>query len=263
MYKDLKGKIAIITGASRGIGLSIAEKLAAKGSKVALVDIDRSQLEEEAIRLKSLYGDRMVMSVCCDISDSSSVQECVRKVESSLGKISILVNNAGILKRSFLEEMDEDDWGKILKVNLTGVFLFSRAVIPSMKSGGGGSIINVSSNVAAIPSVGMGAYCVTKAGIETLTKVFASELAPYNIRVNAYAPGVVSTEMTGDILKSRAEEKLRTIPLGRFGTTKDIASLVLFLCSNESSYIDGSIIPINGGMLSTQNPWKAMKKQKG
>lgn len=260
MYKDLKGKIAIITGASRGIGLCIAEELAGEASKVALVDIDRNQLEKEAIRLKSLYGGSRIMDVYCDVSDNDSVQKCVSKVENAWGKISILINNAGIAKRAFLEEMDESEWEKILKVNLTGVFLFTRAVIPSMKSGGGGSIINVSSNVAALPSVSMGAYCVTKTGIETLTKVFASELAPYNIRVNAYAPGVIATEMTEDILKSRAKEKLKTIPLGRFGTTDDIASLVLFLCSDASYYIDGAIIPINGGMLSTQNPWKAVKK---
>jgi len=260
MYEDLKDRIAIITGASRGIGLSITDKLASVDLKVVMVDIDGGKLKVEVERLSSIYGNDRVMSICCDVSNSISAQKCVREVENTWGEISILVNNAGIVRRAFLEEMDENDWQEILRVNLTGVFLFTRAVIPSMKRAGEGSIINVSSNVAGVPSVSMGAYCVTKAGIETLTKVFASELAPYNIRVNAYAPGVVITEMTKDILESRAEDKLKTIPLGRFGTAEEIASLVLFLCSKESSYIDGSIIPINGGMLSTQNPWKAINK---
>jgi len=262
MYKDLKGKTAIITGASRGMGLSIAEELVKEGCRIALVDIDRGKLQEEVRRLSGLYGDSKVLDVYCNIGDQESVNKGIQKVQDKWKTINILVNNAGILKRSFLEEMDNDDWEQILKVNLTGVFLCIKAVVPYMKKGGGGSVVNVSSNVAALPSISMGAYCVTKTGIETMTKVFASELAPYNIRVNAYAPGVIETEMTRDILESRAEEKLETIPLNRFGTTKDISSLVLFLCSDSSSYIDGAVIPINGGMLTTQNPWKARKGQR-
>ena len=256
-YEDLSGKTAVVTGASRGIGRSIAEGFCGMDVNTALFDVDGEALSLTVSELKKAYPHVKILDVECDVSRVDSVESGISRVRNELSEIDILVNNAGILKRSSLETMEESDWNIVLGVNLSGVFFCSRAVIPSMKKKEGGVIINVSSNVAAMPSVGMGAYCITKSAVETLTRVFAAELAPYNIRVNAYAPGVIMTEMTKDILSTRSEEKLKTIPLRRFGKPGDIASLVLFLCSESSSYIDGTVISIDGGLLSVHNPWKA------
>lgn len=256
-YEDLQGKTAIITGASRGIGKSIAEGFCSCGVNVALFDVDKTALGQVVSEFGEKYPEVKKLDVVCDISDTASVTLAVERVHQELGEIDILVNNAGILKRSLLENMPESDWQAVLAVNLSGTYFCSKAVIPSMSAKGGGVIINVSSNVVARPSVGMGAYCVSKSGIEILTRVLASELAPHHIRVNAYAPGVVTTEMTKDIMALRAEEKLRTIPLRRFASPEEITNLVLFLSSSSSAYINGTVIAIDGGMLSSHNPWKA------
>lgn len=256
-YEDLKNKCAIVTGASQGIGKSIAQRFCTAGMKVALFDINTDTLSATLEELKKNNPDAKIFSKQCDISNVESVEAAISEVRTSFAEIDILVNNAGLLIRAPLEVMNTEDWQKVLDVNLSGTYYCSRAVIDSMKHKGGGTIINVSSNVANVPSVGMGAYCLAKAAIETMTRVFAAELAPYNIRVNAYAPGVVLTDMTRDIIESRAEEKLRTIPLRRFAKPEDIASLVCFLSSEASAYVNGTVLSIDGGLLATHNPWKA------
>lgn len=257
LYHDLKGKTAVITGGSQGIGYAIAETYCRNGAGVALVDISETALKGAASRLRKEYPDMPAETFACDIADAKDVAAAFGAIAGVFKRIDVLVNNAGILRRSLIETMAGDDWNAVIAVNLTGVFHCCRAVLPAMKRSGTGVIVNVSSNVAALPSVGMGAYCVSKAGVETLTKVLAAEYAPYGIRVNAYAPGVVETEMTKDILQQRAEEKLRTIPIGRFTTPDEIADLVMFLSSDASRSIDGSVVAIDGGMLATHNPWKA------
>ena len=258
-YDDLKGKTALITGASQGIGYSIADKYCQSEAKVALIDISETALENAKQKLTEKYPAARIEPYICDISNAYMVFDIFRKIEEDFRSIDILVNNAGILRRSFIESMELGDWDIVLKVNLTGVFNCCRAALPAMKKAGAGAIVNVSSNVAAVPSVEMGAYCVSKTGVETLTRVMAAEFAPYNIRVNAYAPGVVETEMTSDILKKRADEKLKTIPMGRFIQPCEVADLVMFLTSDASKSIDGTVVAIDGGMLATQNPWKAKK----
>ena len=146
-------------------------------------------MAEAADRLRSLYSEVSVEKIACNVADAEAVNQAFEDVVNKNGKIDVLVNNAGILRRSMIETMPQADWDIVLAVNLTGVFNCCRAVLPGMKKAGGGAIINVSSNVAAVPSVEMGAYCVSKSGVETLTRVLAAEYAPYNIRVNAYAPG--------------------------------------------------------------------------
>lgn len=258
-FIDLKGKGAVVTGGSQGIGFAIAEGFCKNGASVALLDIFEQSLEKAADDLKRKYPEVTIDAFQCDVADSENVDAAFKAAAESLGRIDILVNNAGILRRGMLEDMSDDDWNAVMAVNLTGVFNCCRAVLPAMKSIGAGNILNVSSNVAAVPSVGMGAYCVSKAGVESLSRVLAAEYAPYNIRVNAYAPGVVETDMTRDILKQRAEEKLRTIPIARFTQPYEIANLVMFLSSDASKSIDGTVIAIDGGMLATHNPWKARK----
>ena len=258
-YDDLKGKTAVITGASQGIGYAIAEKYCQCEANVSLIDISETALKSAEQKLTEKYPTARIKAYMCDISNADMVFNTFGKIEVDFRSIDILVNNAGILRRSFIESMEQEDWEIVLKVNLTGVFNCCRAALPAMKKVGAGAIVNVSSNVATVPSVEMGAYCVSKTGVETLTRVMAAEFAPYNIRVNAYAPGVVETEMTSDILKKRADEKLRTIPMGRFIQPGEVADLVMFLTSDTSKSIDGTIVAIDGGMLATQNPWKAKK----
>lgn len=260
IYHDLKGKTAVITGGSQGIGYAIAETFCRNGAGVALVDISEKTLKDAVSRLRKEHPDAPAEMFACDVADSKEVAAAFGAIAEAFKKTDVLVNNAGILRRSLIETMAEDDWNAVIGVNITGVFHCCRAVLPAMKRAGTGVIVNVSSNVAALPSVGMGAYCVSKAGVETLTKVLAAEYAPYGIRVNAYAPGVVETEMTRDILHQRAAEKLRTIPIGRFTEPDEIAELVMFLSSDASRSIDGSIVAIDGGMLATHNPWKATRQ---
>ncbi len=257
IYPDIQGKNAVVTGASQGIGRNIAMGFCRMGANVALLDLRRETLERTVDELTEEFPDVKIIGVSCDISNPDSVNEAAAEIVRELSGIDVLVNNAGILIRSSLERMKIEDWNRVLEVNLSGVLHCSRSVLSSMKERGGGRIINVSSNVAAMPSVGMGAYCITKAAVETLTRVMAAEFAPYGILVNAYAPGVVVTEMTRDILESRAEEKLKGIPIRRFANPEDITSLVLFLASEASSYINGTILSVDGGMLATHNPWKA------
>ena len=258
-FNELKSKIAVVTGGSQGIGYAIADAYCQNGASVVLIDISEQSLVKAVRRLQDTYRDVTINSYACNIADPKAVEAAFNSIVERMGEIDVLVNNAGILRRAMIEDMTQADWDAVLAVNLTGVFNCCRAVLTGMKKTGNGAIINVSSNVAAMPSVEMGAYCVSKAGVETLTRVLAAEYAPYHIRVNAYAPGVVETEMTRDILKKRAEEKLKTIPIGRFTQPEEIAELVMFLSSKTAGSITGSVIGIDGGILATHNPWKATK----
>lgn len=257
MHYDLKGKRAVVTGSAQGIGFTIAAALCRCGVHTCLMDNNEARLSDSVKQLKSMYPDGLVFGEVCDVSNVQSVDKAFKSIEKNFGMLDVLVNNAGIMKRSMLAQIPLDEWNRLIGVNLTGTLHCVQAALPFMKSSKQGVIINVSSNVATVPSVGMGAYAISKAAVEVMTRVLAAELAPFGIRVNAYAPGVVETEMTSDILQERAEEKLRTIPLRRFSKPQEIAQLVLFLASEESAYINGSVIPIDGGMLATHNPWKA------
>lgn len=256
-YADLKGKCAVVTGSSRGIGYAIAEAFCANDMSVAMLDVTGDTLVQRAAALRAKYPHLKIEGYACNVAERDSVDAAFCAARADMDRIDVLVNNAGILRRGKLEEMSDEDWNLVHAVNVNGPFHCCRAVLPYMKERGAGAIVNVSSNVATMPSVSMGAYCVSKSAVETLTKVLAAEYAPYGVRVNAYAPGVVATEMTRDILQQRAEEKLRTIPIGRFTEPEEIASLVLFLVSDASSSIDGTVVAVDGGMLATHNPWKA------
>jgi 3-oxoacyl-[acyl-carrier protein] reductase len=254
---NLRDKTVIITGGAGGIGKQIALGYAAEGVKIALVDVSEKDLKRVRSEIKDRFKDLEIMICCCDVSCYQEVSETVSKVYKKFGRIDFLVNNAGIVSRSLIEDLDCEEWDKIIQVNLSGVLYFSKAVIPFMKKKKSGRIINASSNMAFIPDVGMSAYSISKAGVEVLSKVLASELAPYGIRVNAYSPGIIETRMTENIRKNRGKQKLKYISCGRFGTAEEVAELVLFLSSEYSDYITGAVVPIDGGLLTTQNPWMA------
>lgn len=245
----LYGRVAVVTGAARGIGKQISLAYASEGVNIALVDINQDNLNNVLNEIDNNFNDVKVIGLKCDIGNISEVNETISKVLEEFRKIDFLVNNAGITFRSKIENLNISDWNKLMSVNLNGVLYCCKAVIPIMKRRGKGKIINSCSNMAYIPDVDMAAYCISKAGVEILTKVLASELAPYGIYVNAYSPRIIKTNMTEDLIKSRGKQKLKFISLKKFGEVEDVASLVLFLSSELSDYITGAIIPVNGGLL--------------
>jgi 3-oxoacyl-[acyl-carrier protein] reductase len=243
----MKGKTALVTGGSRGIGREIALGLASRGCNVAITfsgsEIPAAQvvIELENLGIKAI-------SVKADTRIPSLVEAMVKEVEDKLGKIDILVNNAGITKDNLLIRMSEDDWDQVLDVNLKGAFLTSKAVAKGMMKSRYGKIINISSVVGVMGNPGQANYSASKAGLIGLTKSLAKELASRGIRVNAIAPGFVNTDMTEALKEDVREAMIKAIPLGYFAGPKEISSLVNFLAGEESDYITGQVIQIDGGM---------------
>jgi len=258
MYLGLKDKVVIVTGAAQGIGKAIALAFAEEEAKVVVNDVDSGGVKQLIVQIKALGSN--CLPVIANVANRVEVDQMIERVLKNFGQIDILVNNAGVLRRGFVEEMKEQDWDEVMDVNLKGVFHCCQAVIPLMKKQKKGKIINSASIIAKIPDIGMAAYAVSKAGVVTFTKVLAAELAPYNVNVNAYVPGVIETPMTRDLIEKRGEEKLRYISLRRFGKPRDVANVVLFLASDVSDYITGALIDVTGGNLIVQRPWEAWKK---
>jgi 3-oxoacyl-[acyl-carrier protein] reductase len=246
--KSLNGKIALVTGASRGIGREIALGLADAGAFVVLNcterGVEKAQKVLEEIRGKD--GDGMVKPF--SVSDSKAVDAAVDEIIKAKGAIHILVNNAGIAKDALFMRMKDEEWDDTLNTNLKGAALCARAVVRPMMKAREGAIINLSSVVGQMGNPGQAAYSASKAGLFGLTKTLAKELASRNIRVNAVAPGFIDTEMTADLPASAKEEMLKSIPLGRMGSGKEIADAVLWLAGPNSAYVTGQILAVNGGM---------------
>jgi len=246
----LEGKVAIVTGSRRGIGRAIALAMAAAGANIVLCDNvkDDGKLEEVAEEIKKLGRNSVAVSV--DISKRSDVEEMAARAVAKFGKIDILVNCAGIwIPGQTLIDCPENNWDKVIDVNLKGTYLCCQAAGRVMVKQRSGNIINLSSKVGLEPGTGAGAYSISKAGIVMLTRQLALELAPYGIRVNALAPGIVKTDFNKDLWQgSEPGKKLaHSVPLGRLAEPEDIAHAALFLASDESSYITGAVIPIDGG----------------
>jgi len=245
---SLKDKVAIITGARRGIGKVISLVFAAAGADVAVCDlIEGSELETVAEEVYKL--GRKSLSIQVDISKKNDVEDMVKKVLNRFGKIDILVNNAGVFNDKLMMELPEDDWDKVLSINLKGYYLCSQAVGKEMIKQKKGSIVNMASRNAVQVEKGRGAYCISKAGVLMLTRVLARELGEYNIRVNAIGPGLVETEMTREP-RSRPnfmEQLKKIVPLERTAKPKEIAHIAVFLASEASSYITGHMILADGG----------------
>jgi len=254
----LKDKVALITGGTRGIGWAIAEELAAEGVHLLLNYVARKPQDEMTEELRK----RGVRVVTCagDVSKEKDVNQMFELADREFGRIDILVNNAGILKPGYLHEMSEHDWDLSVGVNLKGVFNCSKAAAARMIPRRSGKIINVSSQIAWLPVAGAGAYCATKMAVITLTKTMAAELGPYGISVIAVAPGMIETELNAEIRARVGQEAARPIAAGRIGRPKDVADLVVFLCSPRADYLTGAIVDISGGTMAVQNPWDAWAK---
>lgn len=239
----IENRTAAVTGAGRGIGRAIAEMLAENGARVALLEINKNDAEACAEKLRSSGAE--AMAVQCDVSSEEQVQEAFPLVTEQFGGVDILVNNAGIFELKSTEETTAEDWDRMMAVNLRGPFLCSRAVITRLKKQRWGKIVNVGSSAGKTGGAAkVTAYAVSKAGLMCFTKALASELASYNVNVNAVAPTLIETNMIKDIAHCA-----RLIPLGRLGTTKDVASVVAFLCSEGTSFLTGEIVDVNGGFL--------------
>jgi 3-oxoacyl-[acyl-carrier protein] reductase len=246
--KSLNGKVALVTGASRGIGREIALRLGEAGAFVVLNCTERGVEKANAVlaEIQKSGGDGMVKPF--SISDSKAVDAAVDEVIKAKGAIHILVNNAGIAKDALFMRMKDEEWDDTLNTNLKGAALCARAVVRPMMKAREGVIINMSSVVGQMGNAGQAAYSASKAGLFGLTKTLAKELASRNIRVNAIAPGFIDTEMTADLPATAKEQMLKEIPMGRMGSGKEIAEAVLWLASPASSYITGQTLAVNGGM---------------
>lgn len=244
---SLKDQVAIITGASRGIGASISQVFAAAGACLALVARDTGRLHDLAERLQA-EGHR-VLDLAADVSDEAQVNSVVQKTVEEYGRVDILVNNAGILQTGPITSFSAADWDRMIAVNLTGVFHFCAAVAPLMSAQRSGRIVNIASITAQTGGVSGGLhYSAAKGGVISLTKTLARDLGPFNVTVNVISPGQIETDMGA--LKGDARERVEAmIPLRRMGTPEDVAYVALFLASPAAGYITGATIDVNGGIL--------------
>lgn len=244
---DFQGRTSIVTGASQGIGKAIALELSREGVEVILVDIQKEKLEEVADKIRENKGKTAVFAA--DVSRMDEAMKVVEAVVKSNKKIDYLVNNAGITRDNLLMRMKEEEWDSVLKVNLKGVFNFSKAVIRNMINNRYGRIVNISSIVGLIGNVGQCNYSASKAGVIGFTKSVAREVASRGITVNAVAPGYIATPMTESLPESVQQKFRDWIPVKRFGTPEEITHAVKFLLSDEAAYITGQVINVNGGMF--------------
>lgn len=243
----LENKVAIITGASRGIGKAIAFAFAKEGAKLALCATNSELLEGVCAEIHSQFGTKPI-HFAFDIRESSKVEEAVKKTLDTYSRIDILVNNAGTTRDQLLALMSEESWDFVLSTNLKSVFLMTKAVIKPMIKQRNGRIINLSSVVGIIGNAGQANYAASKGGVIALTKTTARELAKRNVTVNAIAPGFIQTDMTAKLGEKIEAAMINTIPLSRYGEAKEVADLAVFLASDQASYITGQVIGVDGGL---------------
>ena len=243
-----KGKSAIVTGASRGIGREIALLLAKEGARVAVNYSGSKDKADEVVQLITAAGGE-AFAIQADVSDADSVKNMVDQTVETFGSIDILVNNAGITKDNLLMRMKEDEWDDVMNINLKGVFLCTKGVTRQMMRQRAGKIVNVASIVGVSGNPGQANYVAAKAGVIGFTKTAAQELASRNINVNAVAPGFITTDMTDALSEEVKNQMLAMIPLGKLGNPEDVAKTVMFLLSDDAAYITGQTIHVDGGMV--------------
>ena len=248
LERPLQGKVALVTGASGGIGRSIALKLASQGARLGVhYNSDKARAEEVAEEIRNAGSEAMPLAA--DVTDSKQVQDMFSKLEDDWGGVDILVNNAGITKDSLLIRMSESDWDDVVEVNLKGAFLCCRAAAKTMLRKRWGRIIIISSIVGMVGNVGQANYAASKAGLVGLTKSLAREIASRNITVNSLTPGFIETEMTRTMTDEMMELVPSRIAMGHFGSPQDVASLVAYLAGEEASYITGQAFSVDGGLV--------------
>jgi 3-oxoacyl-[acyl-carrier protein] reductase len=244
---DFTGKVAIVTGSGRGIGKAIAVKLAENGATLVINDVgDSAPAEQTVSEIKNL--NRQAMAIMADVSSSADVTKMMETAIAAFGKVDILVNNAGITRDQLTMKMTDEEWDKVLAIDLKSVFLCTRAVLRPMLKQRSGRIISMSSVVGIIGNAGQANYAAAKAGIIGFTKTIAKEVASRGITVNAVAPGFIDTPMTQVLPEERKQALMNNIPLGYLGTPRDIAETVAFLASEEARYITGQVISVDGGI---------------
>jgi len=247
MSDALDGKVALVTGASRGIGAAIARELAAAGASVALAGRDEATLQEVTSSLP--HGSRS-LAVPADMAQTADLERLVERVVKELGGLDVLVNNAGFYPEAKqIYSVDLDEWQYVMNVNLRAPWYLSKLVHPHMRARGGGAIVNVSSTSGLHHDIGLGVYGISKAGVVMLTEVCAKEWARDKIRVNAIAPGIVKTQLAGSIIEYLQGRNMKPNPMNLYGEPEDIARLVRFLVTDEARFMTGSIIRIDGGEL--------------
>ncbi len=244
---NLNDKVAIVTGASRGIGEAIAKQLSSCGAKIILIARNSDQLV--AVKETIISKGGIAESMAGDVSNLNSFSEIVTNTIDKWGRIDILVNNAGIVRDNIIMRMKEDDWDSVMNINLKGCFNGIKSVARPMIKNKAGRIINITSVIGQIGNAGQSNYAASKAGIMGLTKSMAKELGSRNITVNAVAPGYITTDMTNELNDEVKEQMKSSIPLGRLGTPDDVANLVCFLASDEAGYITGQTFNVDGGMV--------------
>ncbi len=241
---NFEGKTVVITGASRGIGLAIANAFLESGASV--INISKSNSEVNLEKPNYIFLQE-------DISNLPSIEKWINEFYNRGKKIDFWINNAGIYFGSPLINVSEEHWDEIFSVNLKSLFFLSKFVAQHMKENGGGIILNASSFAAKIPSINRGIYAASKSAVVSLTRSMAAEWAQYKIRVNSYCPGVILTDMTKDLTEKKNDELISNIALHRYGSPEEVAKVILFLCSDSSEYITGEIIEISGGKFLVQN----------
>lgn len=250
----LAGKVALITGGGTGIGRETALAFAREGASVAVAARRVEKLKETVNEIERLGGKGLAIE--CDITSAESVDRAVRATKERFGRLNVLVNNAGIVHVSTVERISEEDWDRVMTVNIKGPFLMSRAVLPEFRKAGGGAIVNIGSVLGLVAVKDRAAYCASKGGVTMLTKAMAVDHAQENIRVNCICPSIVETELVRGVFdeteqgQALRKARIATIPLGRIGSPKDVAEMAVFLASEESSWLTGAAIPLDGGLTA-------------